>query len=174
MEYTQTNHVILAQTNGRMCLKETLETLGYGKYKPTVYSALTQRFTNPKATTMIFSTGNITSMGCKCLFDSLFVLYKLKKRLGLEFVNIRLSNIVVTFSIQSFGKLDLTKFYNDNQSQSTYDVEIFPCLTFNLPDSKIKANIFNTGKVVLIGCRNNEQIEHSIRIIVERVKNSIS
>lgn len=87
-------------------------------------------------------------MGCKCFYDSLYVLFKLKKKLGLEYVNIRLSNVVVTFSISSLGSLDLNNFFANNQSQSTYDVEIFPCLTFNLPNSKVKANIFNTGKYV--------------------------
>ena len=48
--YKQSNHVILAQTNGRRDLVEIHDQLGMGKYRPKTYSALTQKFSKPKAT----------------------------------------------------------------------------------------------------------------------------
>lgn len=172
--YKQSNHVILAQTNGRRDLVEIHDTLGLGKYRPKTYSALTQKFSNPKATAIMFSTGNITSMGCSSYYGAMYVLLKLKRELGLEFINVKLSNIVVGFSIKHLGEVDLTKFYTKNQRYSTYDVEVFPCLTFNIPETKIKANLFATGNVVLAGCRSHEQIKESIGKIIEKVKECIT
>ncbi len=168
--YKQSNHVILAQTYGRRDLVEIHDKLGMGKYRPKTYSALTQKFTNPKATSIIFSTGNITSMGCSSYYGAMYVLLKLKRELGLKFINIKLSNIVVGFSIKHLGNLDLKLFYEKNQHFCTFDVEVFPCLTFNIPNTKIKANLFATGNVVLAGCRSHDQIKDSINKVVEKVK----
>lgn len=172
--YKQSNHVILAQTNGRRDLVEIHDQLGMGKYRPKTYSALTQKFSNPKATSIIFSTGNITSMGCSSYYGAMYVLLKLKRELGLEFINVKLSNIVVGFSIKHMGSLDLKTFYEKNQRFCTFDVEVFPCLTFNIPNTKIKANLFATGNVVLAGCRSHEQIKDSIGKVVEKVTECIS
>lgn len=169
IEYTQTNHVIISQINERQCLSDTLNALGFGNYRPKTYSALTQKFSNPKSSAIIFSTGVITSMGCPSFYEALYVLLKIKRELGVNFVNIRLSNIVVTFSIKSLGVLNLEKFQSVNQSSSTLNMEIFPCLTFIIPDTNIKANIFATGKVVLTGCGNHSQISNAITITVNKV-----
>lgn len=149
---------------------EIHDKLKMGKYRPKTYSALTQKFSKPKATSIIFSTGNITSMGCSSYYGAMYVLLKLKRELGLEFIDVKLSNIVVGFSIKHLGNLDLEKFYEKNQRFCTYDVEVFPCLTFNIPNTKIKANIFATGNVVLAGCRSHAQIRESIGKVVEKVK----
>lgn len=171
--YTQTNHVILAQTHGRRSLIDVFRELGYGKYRPKTYSALTQRFVNPKATAIIFSTGNITNMGCKSYFGALRVLLNLKRKLQLEFMNIKLTNIVVNFSVKAFGDINLTKFYELNRGYANFDPSIFPCVTYGIPNTKIKANIFHSGKVVVTGCRNRETIESSIHHVLEKIKESM-
>lgn len=168
--YKQSNHVILAQTNGRRCLIDVHDKLGLGKYRPKTYSALTQKFSNPKATAILFSTGNITSMGCASFYGAMYVLLKLKRDLGLQFVNIKLSNIVVGFSVKHMGPLSLDRFYELNQEYCTFDIEVFPCLTFNIPNTKIKANLFATGNVVLAGCRSHEQIKESIAKIIGKIE----
>jgi TATA-box binding protein (TBP) (component of TFIID and TFIIIB) len=172
--YRQTNHVILAQTFGRQPLVAMWDRLGYGKYRPKTYSALTQKFANPKTTAIIFSTGNITSMGCSTYYGALRVLLELKHSLGLQFINIKLSNIVINFSIKHLGELDLDAFYKMNQQYCTFNVEVFPCLTYNIPNTNIKCNIFATHKVVLAGCQDHTQIKESIKKIVARVEECIA
>lgn len=172
--YKQTNHVILAQTKGRQSLVDVWDRLGYGKYRPKTYSALTQKFKNPKTTAIVFSTGNITSMGCPSYYGALRVLLELKRRLGLQFINVKLSNVVVNFSIKHLGHLDLNEFYRRNQRYCTFDVEVFPCLTYNIPDTKIKCNIFATSNVVLAGCQDHDQIKESIGIIISRATECIA
>jgi TATA-box binding protein (TBP) (component of TFIID and TFIIIB) len=172
--YKQTNHVILAQTHGRRSLIGVFNKLGYGKYRPKTYSALTQRFINPKATAIVFSTGNITNMGCNSYFGALRVLLSLKRRLGLEFMNVKLTNIVVSFSTKEYGTVDLLKFFEQNRGYCTYDPGIFPCVTFGIPGSKIKANIFKSGNVVIAGCKTRAAIESTISSVVEKIRQSLT
>lgn len=171
--YTQTNHVILAQTHGRRSLMDVHGTLGYGKYRPKTYSALTQRFVNPKATMILFSTGNVTSMGCKTFFGALRVMLDVKKKLNMTIINVKLTNIVVNFSFKHMGTIDMDKFYKMNDGESTYDPTIFPCLTYGIPNTKIKANIFHSGNVVLTGCKNRDCIEESVNIVLGKIKESL-
>ena len=167
--YKQTNHVILAQCHGRQSLVSVYDKLGYGQYRPKTYSALTQRFVNPKATMIIFSTGNITNMGCKTFFGALRVLLGVKYRLKLDIINVKLTNIVINFSFKEHGVIDLEKFYEKNRGFSTYDPGIFPCLTYGIPDTKIKANIFHSGNVVISGCKNSECIKNSVNMVLSKI-----
>lgn len=167
--YKQTNHVILAQCHGRQSLVDVHKTLGYGQYRPKTYSALTQRFVNPKATMIIFSTGNITNMGCKTFFGALRVLLSVKQKLKLDIINVKLTNIVINFSFKEYGDIDLDKFYDKNRGFSTYDPSIFPCLTYGIPDTKIKANIFHSGNVVISGCKNSDCIKESVNRVLQRI-----
>jgi len=168
--YRQVNHVILAQTHGRQHLLDVYKRLGYGKYQPKTYSALTQRFRNPKTTVIMFSTGNITNMGCASYYGALRVLLGLKKRLGLDFINVKLTNIVVSLFV---GSLGLDHFFESNRGYSTYDPGIFPCCTYNIPGTRIKANIFKSGNVVITGCRSHAQVESSIESVLARVRESV-
>ena len=172
--YKQTNHVILAQCHGRQSLLDVFKQLGFGKYRPKTYSALTQRFINPKATMIIFSTGNITNMGCKTFFGAMRVLLNVKKKLQLDIINIKLTNIVINFSFKDLGPIDLDKFYEENRGVCTYDPRIFPCLTYGIPDTKIKANIFDSGNVVITGCKNRECIQEAVNLVMEKIKSCIN
>ena len=174
ISYKQSNHVILAQTAGRRNLINIYNNLGYGKYRPKTYSALTQKFANPKSTVILFSTGNITSMGSSTYYGALLVLLKVKNQLNIDFLHVKLSNIVINFSVNQLGKLDLDKFFERNSEHSTYDLEVFPCLTYNIENTKIKANIFATGNVVLAGCYDHIKIKESIEFLLIKISNCIN
>lgn len=171
--YSQTNHVILVKSHGRQCLKNVFNTLKYGIYKPTTYSAITQRLVNPKATAIIFSTGNITNMGCKTYFGALRTVLHIKRSLGLEIINVKLTNIVINFSVSKFGIIDMDDLYEKTKGQSTYDPVIFPCITYGIQDTKIKANIFQTGKVVITGCKSKDTIHTAIDHVTSVIMKSL-
>jgi TATA-box binding protein (TBP) (component of TFIID and TFIIIB) len=171
--YLRTNHVLLVRTRDSRCLYRVNEILRTGKYSPKTYSALTLHYSKPKTTVIMFSTGNITNMGSRSYYGALLVIHSLKRRLKLEIVHVRLTNAVVTFSISCYGKLSLGALNSDNPGTTTYDPGLFPCCTLNIENSTAKANIFESGKVVLAGCRTAEQIETNIRFVVSKVKTSI-
>lgn len=170
VKYIQTNHVFLAQTCSKKNLREVQSTLGFGRFKPRTYSAVTQRFSNPKATIILFSTGNTTSMGSTTKFGALRILLMLKNKLNLRYTYIKLTNVVTTIDISKHQKVDLKQIYNKNKSRASYDASIFPCVTLNVPKSNIKANVFASGKVVVTGCSNREVVEKTLKIILEMTK----
>ena len=112
-------------------------------------------------------------MGCKSYFGALRVLLNLKRKLNLEFMNIKLTNIVVTFSAKTFGDINLARFYELSHGYANYNPSIFPCVTYRIPNTKIKANIFHSGKVVVAGCRNRTTIEESIHHILGKIRASM-
>ena len=165
--YKQTNHVFLAQTCSKKNLRDVQSTLGYGRFKPRTYSAVTQRFCNPKATIILFSTGNTTSMGSTTKFGALRILLMLKKKLNLTYTHIKLTNVVTTIDISKHQKVDLDKIYNKNKMRASFDASIFPCVTLNIPNSNIKANVFASGKIVVTGCANRDVVEKTLRIVLD-------
>lgn len=167
--FKQTNHVFLAQTCSKKNLRKIQSILGFGRYKPKTYSAVTQRFSNPKATIILFSTGNTTSMGSTTKFGALRILLMLKQKLDLNFTHIKLTNVVTTIDISKHQKVDLNKIYSKNKSRASYDSSIFPCVTLNVPDSNIKANVFASGKIVITGCSNRQVVEKTILIVLNMV-----
>ncbi len=170
VNYVQTNHVFLAQTCSKKNLRRVQSTLGFGRFKPRTYSAVTQRFSNPKATIILFSTGNTTSMGSTTKFGALRILLMLKNKLKLRYTHIKLTNVVTTIDISKHQNVALPKIYNKNKTRASYDASIFPCVTLNVPNSNIKANVFASGKVVITGCSSKEVVEKTIKIILDMTK----
>lgn len=172
--WCQTNHVILCSTAGRTYLPDIYKTLNIGRFRPRSYSALTQRYINPKATMILFSTGNITSMGSSTFFGAMRVLFKLKTDLDLKIVNIKLTNIVVNFNFSHLGVVDIQALYEKNRGLCTYDPSIFPCLTYAIENKNIKANIFSSGAAVITGCKDKESIRETIKIVLSKIKECVN
>jgi TATA-box binding protein (TBP) (component of TFIID and TFIIIB) len=170
VEYTKINHVITVKTHGKRCLVKTYEKLNFGTYNPDVFSALTLHFENPHVTVIIFSTGNITVMGCSTLWGALYVLQWIKHKLNLKFMKIKLTNVVVKFNIINIKKqVDIVKLYESNKSDCACDVDTFPSCTYSVPGTNIKANFFNSGKIVVAGCSSDEQVIAIINKLVDLI-----
>ncbi len=165
IEYHKTNHVIIIKTHGRRCIQSAFEVLGYGEHTPKSFSALTLKHKNPSATIIMFSTGNITIMGPKTMWGAIYVLQKLKRKVDLKIIHIKLTNVVVKFSYKN-GEMDIAKLYDWDKSNCECDMELFPSCTYMVPHSSVKANFFNSGKVVVTGCSTEAVVENVIRHLV--------
>lgn len=165
VEYTKTNHVIIVKTHGRRSIKSAFETLGYGDHNPCRFSALTLKHRSPSATIIMFSTGNITIMGPKTFWGALFVLQKLKEKFNLKILHIKLTNVVATFEY-SVGDMKITDLYDWDKSNCQCSMALFPSCTYMVPNSTVKANFFNSGKVVVTGCNNEKVLESVIGHLV--------
>lgn len=163
LRYVKTNHVITAKTNGRRDLQKTYNDLQFGVYSPKTFSALILKFKNPSTTILLFSTGSLTIMGCSSVWGARYVMHKLKRRLGIQFVCISLTNIVFNMK---FNALNIDKLYNSEQGSCMCNMELFPSCTYTVPDTNIKANFFSSGKVVVTGCQSDQDVEEtSVKLI---------
>lgn len=158
---------VIVKTQGRLCLEETYDRLGYGMYNPKNFSALTLKFVNPKMAINVFSTGNITIMGCKNKWIALYVMIDIKEELELEITKFSVTNIVATFSLKK--SIDIERIYALDKTNSICDMETFPSCTYSIPNTNIKANFFNSGKVVVTGCTDESEIQTSIEYLLNNI-----
>lgn len=170
VEFSIINHIITIKTHGMRSLTDTFNKLGYGTYSPITFSALTLKHKNPSTTVIIFSTGNITIMGAPNFWGAMYVIQYIKRKLDLEFINVKLTNVVVKFSIKKFKEsIKINKLYEWDQSNCACNEELFPSCTYSVPNTNIKANFFTSGKIVVTGCDSNDTVKTVINHLVDVV-----
>lgn len=170
VEFFKTNHIITVKSHGMRNLKDTFNTLGYGTYSPVTFSALTLKHKNPSTTVIIFSTGNVTIMGAPSFWGAMYVLQHIKRKLSLELIMVKLTNVVVKFCIKALKEsVEINRLYEWGQKNCACNEELFPSCTYCVPDSNIKANFFSSGKVVVTGCSNHDTIIRVVEHLIEVV-----
>jgi TATA-box binding protein (TBP) (component of TFIID and TFIIIB) len=98
----------------------------------------------------------------------MYVIQYIKRKLDLEFINVKLTNVVVKFSIKKFKEtIKINKLYEWDQSNCACNEELFPSCTYSVPNSNIKANFFTSGKIVVTGCNNNDKVKSVIEHLVD-------
>lgn len=135
-----------------------------GTTNPRTFSTLTIKTTNPKATIIIFSTGNITVMGCNTKWGILYALYQLKELYPeLVYTDIRITNVVAKFNLPN---VDVGKFFTENVQNCICNLDIFPSCSYHIPNTSVKANFFNSGKMILVGCTTDDMIQEVMEKII--------
>jgi transcription initiation factor TFIID TATA-box-binding protein len=167
LEYVKINHVMIVKTQGKQCVKNVFGKLKYGKHTPKSFSALTLKHKNPSATIIIFSTGNITIMGPKTQWGALYVMSLLKDIFDLEIIHINIVNVVVKLSQPSKSEfVKINDLYQWNKKDCDCDEDLFPSCTYMVPNTTIKANFFDSGKIVVTGCNNENTIDTVIKHLI--------
>ena len=146
------------------------------EYNPKRFSAVIMKIKEPKTTALIFSTGKIVCLGAKTEEDSKKACKKfgkIIKSLGYQaiFKDFNIENIVgsvdVKFNI-SLMKLYLHIVKNFNSGVRRYIVyepEVFPGLIYRMIEPKIVLLVFNSGKIVLTGGKNRNEIYNGFKKI---------
>ena len=168
MEYRKTNYVITIKTSGAKDIKGMYYRHCIGTTNPRTFSTLTIKTTNPKATIIIFSTGNITVMGCDTKWGVFYTLHQLRTLYPeLIYTDIKITNVVAKFELP---KRDITKVFHDNIQRCICNLDIFPSCSYHVPNTSVKANFFNSGKMILVGCTDDDMIKE----IMEKDKNNLN
>jgi transcription initiation factor TFIID TATA-box-binding protein len=124
---------------------------------------------------LIFSTGKIVLTGArnnKALTDGLAVVMKSVKGAGIETLKepkVAINNMVCSY--------DLGKYINLNKVVVTlnvenieYEPEQFPGLVYRIKDPKIVVLIFSSGKIILTGGRNLEDIKKGLDVLKQTLE----
>jgi len=168
MEYNIENNVIIIKTHGMINLADTYKKMGYGTYCPTKFSALTLNHVNPSAAVIIFSTGNITIMGAKSYWGAMYIVQYIKRKLGLVFIDVKLSNVVIVFYLKNV--ININNLYEWDRSKCACNVIIFPSCRYSIPNTNIKANFFTSGKIVVTGCPDVSVASNTIHYLLDVIK----
>ena len=149
------------------------------EYNPKRFAAVIMRIKEPKTTALIFSSGKMVCTGAKSEADSKKAsrkYAKIIKSLGfpVNFKEFKVQNIVgscdVKFQI-SLSKLNIklstsnAKINSNNNKNKTnkkqichYEPEIFPGLIYHMIKPEIVLLIFVSGKIVLTGAKEKQEI----------------
>ena len=172
------NIVCTAELNCQLKLREIALQEQNTQYEPKRFSGLIMRIKEPKATSLIFSNGKIIVLGTKTEEDSKKACKIIGRIIGIlnhpvKLTNIKIQNMVgscdVKFQINLYLLANNIKRFVKS-SKVAFEPEIFPGLIYRLIPNKSQNNennekspniaflIFNSGKIVITGGKNRNQI----------------
>lgn len=141
------------------------------EHNPSRFPAVIIKMIVPRATALIFKSGKVVITGTKTKRDSYLGAQKLARLLqsiGYSDCQARESqmkvrNMTATCSIGI--PLSLEGFLYAHVDNSTYEPELFPGLIYKLADPKVVMLIFVSGKIVVTGAKNEDEICHAMQIM---------
>jgi transcription initiation factor TFIID TATA-box-binding protein len=162
----------IAESIDLVLLSEKVENCELNKKR---FPGAVYRIKEPKMASLIFSTGKIVLTGArnnKALTDGLAVVMKSVKGAGIETLKepkVAINNMVCSY--------DLGKYINLNKVVVTlnvenieYEPEQFPGLVYRIKDPKIVVLIFSSGKIILTGGRNLEDIKKGLDVLKQTLE----
>lgn len=172
------NIVATANLNCELKLKEIALQLINAEYNAKRFSGIIMSIKEPKTTSLIFYNGKIIVLGAKTEEDSLKACRKVTKIIRslnypVKFSNFKIQNIVS--SCDTKFQIDLMQLNNiiakhKGKSRAHFEPELFPGLIYkfipyllqNIEDNESLPNItliiFNSGKIIICGAKNRNQI----------------
>ena len=136
------------------------------------------RMKDPKLAVLIFSSGKVVMTGVKNHEDlarGLDILIQKLKEAGVtcrEIPDVAVTNIVCSYDMGM--KINLNKIVMSLSFESIeYEPEQFPGLVYRIPDPKIVALLFSSGKIILTGGKVMEDAVRGVEFLEQKM-NSIS
>ena len=139
------------------------------EYNPKRFSAVIMKMKEPKTTGLIFSSGRIVCLGAKTEENSRKACRKFAKIIkslnyNINFKQYKIENVVGSADVKF--KISLMKLYmyliknsfSNGIRYVIYEPEQFPGLIYRMADPRIVLLIFVSGKIVLTGGRNRDDI----------------
>ena len=138
------------------------------EYNPKRFAAVIMRIRDPKTTALIFASGKMVCTGAKSEEESRKAARQYAKIIqklnyNVKFSSFKIQNIVgscdVGFKISLEGLSTQNRYCN-------YEPEVFPGLIFKMIDPKIVLLIFVSGKIVLTGAKERNEIYEAFKKIL--------
>ncbi len=141
------------------------------EYNPERFPGLVMRVTNPKATSLIFSTGKMVVTGMKSPAEAPSVVKQLLdrlKKIKIAIINpvITIQNFVVSGDIKCEINLNKAAVVMENVM---YEPEVFPGLIYRMKVPKSVLLLFSTGKIVCTGVKDEE----TVKIVIEKLYHTV-
>ena len=172
------NVVITAKIVGNFNLTTIERKILNAKYE-SVFNGIKIKEVNIKSTIILFSSGNITIYGNKSENLAKSLLYKTLKKIK------KINGIIGSDCIKKLdiinvvgvGKLsddiDLEKI-SRNGTNIIYEPEQFPGIIFRPYNNQIVSTIFASGKITIVGGKNELQIKKAFNDITKFINNLYS
>jgi transcription initiation factor TFIID TATA-box-binding protein len=132
------------------------------------------RMENPKIASLIFSSGKVVLTGIRnneSLEIGLKLIIGKMKEAGIACYDeprVAVTNIVCSYDIGN--KINLNKVVMTLSLENIeYEPEQFPGLVYRIADPKIVALLFSSGKIILTGGKNMEDIKRGLAFLEQKL-----
>ncbi len=172
-DITIQNVVASATLKCKVPLDEIVAKIPGTEYEPEQFPGLVYRIDEPKAASLIFSSGKIVCTGGKSPKLAKKAVKKIIKSIKDAGINIKgkadisIQNIVASAKIGSMLKLNEIAFTLPN---AEYEPEQFPGLVYRIKDPKVAFLLFGSGKIVCTGGRNVKDVKKAIKKLEDELK----
>lgn len=158
---TLQNVVSTVNLGCRLDLKEIAQHARNAEYNPKRFAAVIMRIREPKTTALIFASGKMVCTGAKSEEDARTAARKYAKiiqKLGFQatFKEFKIQNIVGSVDVKF--PIRLEGMVTTHGQFANYEPELFPGLIFRMVLPKVVLLIFVSGKVVLTGAKQRQDI----------------
>ncbi|MCD6368075.1 MAG: TATA-box-binding protein [Candidatus Aenigmarchaeota archaeon] len=167
------NVVASATLNTRIPLDKVVARIPGTEYEPEQFPGLVYRIKDPKAASLIFSSGKIVCTGARSPELARKAVKKIiesikKARIKIKGKpKIRIENIVASAKIDAVLKLNEIAFLLPN---AEYEPEQFPGLVYRIKDPKVAFLLFGSGKIVCTGGRSVNDVKKAIKKLEDELK----
>ncbi|HZD42461.1 MAG TPA: TATA-box-binding protein [Methanomicrobiales archaeon] len=134
------------------------------------------RIDNPKIASLIFSSGKVVLTGIrdkKDLDKGLSIIIQSLKNAGVNTYDepqVAVTNIVCSYDIGKYINLNKVVI-TLNLENIEYEPEQFPGLVYRIADPKIVALLFSSGKIILTGGKNLDDIKRGLDFLENKLAN---
>ncbi|QLL32689.1 hypothetical protein HG536_0D02110 [Torulaspora globosa] len=165
---TLQNIVATVNLGCRLDLKTVALHARNAEYNPKRFAAVIMRIREPKTTALIFASGKMVVTGAKSEDDSKLASRKYARiiqKIGFaaKFTDFKIQNIVGSCDVKFPIRLEGLAF--SHGPFSSYEPELFPGLIYRMVKPKIVLLVFVSGKVVLTGAKQREEIYQAFEAI---------
>ncbi|PKL62182.1 MAG: TATA-box-binding protein [Methanomicrobiales archaeon HGW-Methanomicrobiales-2] len=133
------------------------------------------RIEKPKIASLIFSSGKVVLTGIRNnqdLHDGLELIMQSLKDAGVDTYDepqVAVTNIVCSYDMGRYINLNKVVI-TLNLENIEYEPEQFPGLVYRIEDPKIVALLFSSGKIILTGGKNIEDIKRGLDFLEQRLE----
>jgi transcription initiation factor TFIID TATA-box-binding protein len=168
------NVVASSSLNVPIKLEKLVSNLDNVEYEPEQFPGLVLRLKEPKAASLIFSSGKVVCTGAKSPKDSKLVIAKIvakMNKIGIKIpkdYKVQLENIVASARLNRELNLNNIAFSLEN---TEYEPEQFPGLVYRMDNPRVTFLLFGSGKIICTGGRSIEDVKRAVAKIDKRLKN---
>ncbi len=167
------NVVAFASLGKSIPLKHVSKKLDEAEYSPEQFPGVVYRVKEPKAATLIFSSGKIVCTGSKNIKTARTAMEtvvdhirKTGVRMPRKF-DTKIENIVASTQIDAKINLEDISFTLENVE---YEPESFPGLVWRISEPRVAFLLFKSGRIICTGARNIEDIHAALGKFKEKLE----
>jgi transcription initiation factor TFIID TATA-box-binding protein len=140
------------------------------EFNPYKFASAIFRIADPTTTILLFSTGSVVVTGCKSRWDaytSVTMMVRMLAEFGIPVLHrkIALQNVVGSANVGE--ALDTDYLARIMEERGSYERDLFPGLVYRPYGVHATILIFDSGKMVITGCRNEQDMAEAQQFVEE-------